>query len=200
MCLVWVDTETTGLNPSVHEIIEVGLVVVRGDALEEIDRYHSKVAPDHIETADEKALLINHYSYSAWQDAPAKEAVAPKLYDYFSDEHVICGHNVEFDMAFITEMFKKCGLGALKYAGVIDTKRVAKVLNIKSASYRLTALCEKFGVVQERAHSALDDAVSNVELFRRFNRNYSMNIPEMVLAKTGRQQLRVSKSGRDIYF
>jgi DNA polymerase III subunit alpha, Gram-positive type len=200
LCLVWVDTETTGLNPSIHEVIEIGLVVVKGDTLEEIDRYYSKVAPDHIETADERALLINHYSWQGWQDAPQKEVVVAEIGRFFSEDHVLCGHNVEFDIAFIESMFKRCDLEPPKYAGIIDTKRVAKSLNVKSASYRLGALCQKFGIEQERAHCALDDVVANVELFRHLQRGYNINLPSVVLAKTGKQQLRVAKGGRDIYF
>ena len=124
MCLVWMDTETTGLNPSIHEVIEVGIVVVGGPDLIETDRYHSKVAPDHIETADERALLINHYSFNAWRDAPQKEVVAEAISKYFDAENVICGHNVEFDIAFIESMFRRCDMDMPKYAGIIDTKRV----------------------------------------------------------------------------
>jgi len=200
LCLVWIDTETTGLNPSIHEVIEVGLVVVKGDSLQEIDRYYSKVSPDHIETADERALLINHYSWQAWADAPQKEVVVDALEKFFDEDRVICGHNVEFDIAFVESMFKRCDREPPKYAGIIDTKRVAKSLNVKSASYRLGALCQKFGIDQGRAHCALDDVVANVELFRSLQRNYNVSLPNIVLAKTGRQQLRVTKNGRDIYF
>jgi DNA polymerase III alpha subunit (gram-positive type) len=178
----------------------VGIVVVGGEALEEIDRYYSKVAPDHIETADERALLINHYSWQAWIDAPQKEVVVEAIENFFDEDKIICGHNVEFDIAFIESMFKRCDKEPPKYAGIIDTKRVAKTLNVKSASYRLGALCQKFGISQERAHCALDDVVANVELFRSLKRNYRVNIPDVVLAKTGKQQLRVTKNGKDIYF
>ena len=200
MCLIWIDTETTGLNPSIHEVIEVGILVVKGDTLEETDRYYSKIAPKHIETADERALLINHYSWQAWADAPGGESVVEMMEPYFGEDKVICGHNVEFDIAFVESLFRSWGKEPPKYAGIIDTKRVAKTLNVKSASYRLGALCQKFGIDTGNAHCALDDTVANVALFRYLYRNYNFSLQTMVLAKTGKQQMRVTKNGANIYF
>ena len=54
--LVFVDVETTGLDETRHEIIEIA--VIRGS-----QTYHRKVQPQHIETASPRALEINGFSY-----------------------------------------------------------------------------------------------------------------------------------------
>jgi len=193
------DTETTGLNPKVHEVIEIGLIVVDSEDLSESDRFYSKVAPERMEDADERALLINHYSWQSWIDAPAKEVVVDRLEPFFDEHTIICGHNIPFDIAFIDAMFKSCNKGPLLYGGIIDTKRVAKQLNIKSASYRLGALCQKLGIDQKNAHSALSDVMANIELFRQLKRIRNFQFKDVIIANSGKHQLKISKKDSKLF-
>ena len=58
MAICFVDTETTGLDKSRHEIIEIAILVLEGGQLK---GYNQKIAPTHIATADPVALKINRY-------------------------------------------------------------------------------------------------------------------------------------------
>ena len=67
--LAFIDTETTGLNPDVHEIIELALIVCkqisvpgRGPKIEIIKEYEWKIKPARIDLAQEDALRINGYA------------------------------------------------------------------------------------------------------------------------------------------
>ena len=64
-----VDLETTGLDEQLHEIIEVGMVVVNQKTLEIIDTLDMKVRPTHPETASAKALEVNGYNEEDWIDS-----------------------------------------------------------------------------------------------------------------------------------
>ena len=63
--LVFIDTETTGLDPSIHELIEIGFVRVKQDwngekpTFEIIEEWDQKIRPEHIKTADPTSLKIN---------------------------------------------------------------------------------------------------------------------------------------------
>jgi DNA polymerase III alpha subunit (gram-positive type) len=67
--IMFIDFEMTGLNVNSHEIIEVAALLVRPPHFTIDNSYYSKVAPQHIATADPRALELLHYSPQAWQDA-----------------------------------------------------------------------------------------------------------------------------------
>ncbi len=74
--LAFIDTETTGLDPNFHEVIEIGCVVADwkpdlfGErTLVESSTLDIKIIPEHIERADPKALAVNHYAKRDWSQA-----------------------------------------------------------------------------------------------------------------------------------
>lgn len=60
--LAFIDTETFGLNPDLHPIWEIGLVL--GDQAYEFQIYHP---PAVLAAADEVALQINGFRHRSWQ-------------------------------------------------------------------------------------------------------------------------------------
>ena len=56
------DLETTGLDASQHEIIEIGCVLTT-PSFEVIEKFEFKIKPERIENADPIAMKINHYNY-----------------------------------------------------------------------------------------------------------------------------------------
>ena len=73
----YIDTETTGLNPAKHEIIEIAIITENEDGT--FERWHTKIKPDHIENAHPKALEVNGYTPEAWEGAPNFEDVVPEI-------------------------------------------------------------------------------------------------------------------------
>jgi len=67
--IVVIDTETTGLDPAKHEVIEFAGIKIDPVTLEVIDTLTFKVKPLHIETAQSKALEVNGYTPEAWAEA-----------------------------------------------------------------------------------------------------------------------------------
>ncbi len=154
------DLEMTGLNPDVHEIIEIGLVVVNQETWEIADMLDVKVKPEHPETANSAALKINGYRAEDWQDAvPLKEAL--KQYVSKTKGAVFCAHNVAFDWAFLDKAFRKTGVKHEMDYHQIDTASIAwaKLRNTGIGMVRLSALCRYFGIPEEPAqHRAINGA------------------------------------------
>ena len=71
-----IDTETTGLDASKHEMLAFGAVVVVDGRI--VETLELKIKPARIENADKKALEVNGYTERAWRDAtPILLHVAP---------------------------------------------------------------------------------------------------------------------------
>jgi DNA polymerase III epsilon subunit-like protein len=101
---VFLDTETTGLKPGplAAEVVEIAMITEHPDG--SIDRWVTKVAPQHIETASQKALEINGFDPKLWADAPAPSEISDHVADVLNDA-VVVGHNVAFDLRFVQAMF-----------------------------------------------------------------------------------------------
>ena len=65
--LIFIDLEMTGSDPAIHEIIEVGWLVVDGRSYKILSEYEAKVRPEHLYTADKEGLRVAGYSENKWK-------------------------------------------------------------------------------------------------------------------------------------
>ena len=154
----YIDTETTGLDPTTHEVIEVAIITEHEDGT--VDSWVSKIAPQRIETAHPKALEINGYTPEAWKDAPTRAEVAPTISKLLKGS-VVVGHNVAFDIGFIAALFEELGIEhRWSYRDQLDTIVYVREhlfpTGLKSAS--LDNARRWLGWSTEGAHAALKDA------------------------------------------
>jgi len=173
MIFTVVDTETTGLNPSKHEIIEVAFIsyIVDGEGNEYVlNKLEQKIKPEAIHLASEKALEINGYSKEKWKDAVEFSAVLPKLEKVFAESDFLIGQNLIFDMRFLAKMCERSGIDEIKFPPYVDTKALADVLKEKGVlkRTRMDYLCEHYNVTWEgRAHTALADCERTIKVFEK---------------------------------
>lgn len=155
------DLETTGLDAHLHEIIEIGLVLINHENLEVIEEWEVKVKPVHIETAAIKALEINGYNSNDWIKA-LDLAEAMKIYSQKTREAVFLAHNTFTDWSFIVEAFKKTGIEDLMDYHRLDLFSIAwsrknKLPGLKE--FHLSELCRHLNVLAEPLpHRALNGA------------------------------------------
>ena len=169
MDLVFVDVETTGLDPARHELIEIAAVRVDAHTLEPLDHASVRVRPSRLGDADPRALEVNGYSDAAWKDAvslpTALRRVAPLL-----DGALVAGHNVGFDWAFLARGFERAGLPLpdVDYHR-LDTASLAwpLVAGAEIESLSLDAVCTALGLHRPSPHRALADAMASLEVARR---------------------------------
>lgn len=171
--LAFVDIETTGLDRRKHEIIELGLVLVKqlgeeGREFEVIGEYEYKIKPEHIETADPQSLKINGYDEGQWIFA---SSLADAMRDFAAKtkDAIFVAHNITFDYPFIEEAMQKVGVEDQMFYPKIDTISLAYAKlhkNLKAEKFRLQKLCEFFGVQNPKAHTALADAQTLFEVYK----------------------------------
>tara|TARA_R100000406_G_scaffold87719_1_gene72607 strand:- start:550 stop:1107 length:558 start_codon:yes stop_codon:yes gene_type:complete len=157
--IAFVDIETTGLNPAIHEIIEIAIITAD-------ETYHTKIAPQRIDLADSRALQINKYNPSNWADAPSFDLVHQKITRLLIGK-TIAGHNPKFDVEFLNEAFASVGSPFVTGHRVLDTITLAYEhlypLGLKSLS--LDAIRIFLNWDRTNAHTALQDCKDTKRLF-----------------------------------
>lgn len=172
--VIWIDTETTGLDPKIHGLREVGfLIEIDGLIVEEghlhintltykNERYISKYVSENFGVY-EVSLAFNESS----QEQLVKFERIMNKYVNINDKSKfqMAGFNVSFDYEFIKEWFSDTdGLmrGFNAYFGyqkldVLELVRHLKYLNLfKTKNNKLETLCNHFDV-DINAHQALSD-------------------------------------------
>lgn len=163
------DLEMTGLDPSVHEIIEIGLVLVDQDTFEIKDTLNVQVKPEHIGTASPEALVVNGYKAEDWNDAiPLKEAL--QIYAEKTRGAVFCGQVVSVDWGFLAEGFRKTGVVHSMDYHQVDVPSIAwaKLRHTGIEKVKLSALCKYFGIPEEpQEHRAINGAMKAYEVLKK---------------------------------
>lgn len=157
--LVFLDTETTGLDPAVHEVIEIAAIRTDATGNQIIGTYHVKVQPTRIEKAEPAALAINGYTADDWRTATDKQTALADLQRFVADA-VVVGHNVGFDIGFIDAMAREQNTGNAWYKYKVDTSSMAWPLyaNGKIEKPSLECVEKYFGISRNERHRALVDA------------------------------------------
>ena len=174
--LAFIDTETTGLNPDRHEVIEFACIIVRqierpgrGPETEIVEEFEIKIKPEHIENAEETALRINGYTEEDWIFAiDAKNA-----WEHIAKKVAGCNmvsHNITFDHAFVTKSLEKYNVENTFHFHKIDTISMAfaRLYDRPDVQkFSLRALCDFFKVENSKAHTALADTRALYEVYKK---------------------------------
>ena len=174
--LAFIDTETTGLDPNKHEIIELAVVLCKqidrpgkGPKIEIIAEKEWKIKMEHPEVAEEQALRVNGYNEVDWMFAVPIES-ALKEFVKMTEGATFVSHNLTFDYAFIQNAFNKTGVDNKMHYGKLDTISIAfaRLYDVPQATaFSLKALAALFKIENKKAHTALADTVTLVEIYKK---------------------------------
>lgn len=150
------DVETTGLNPNIDRIVEIGAVLFENGEITK--RYGTLVNPC-IEISS-KASAINHITNEMLNDAPNEIEVYANLVEFLGDslneQTAICAHNAQFDMGFLNKTLTRLGYNAKIY--YVDTLSLSRELVKGLKNYKQDTVATHFGLINEQAHRAVTDA------------------------------------------
>lgn len=161
---VCIDLETTGLNPKLDKIIEIGaLKVVEGKVT---DTFHTYVNPGR--KLEERITVLTGICQDKLDQAPDMKEIFPRLVVFLEDLPLL-GHRVLFDYSFL----KKTAVD-LKYSFEkqgLDTLRMARCFLPQLEHRTLSYLCAYYGI-NHAAHRALEDASATADLYQLLCRDY----------------------------
>ncbi|WP_329548418.1 DEDDh family exonuclease [Streptomyces sp. NBC_01356] len=153
-----VDVETTGLA---RDDRIISAAVYRLDARGEVeDHWYTMVNPER----DPGPVWIHGLTSDVLEGAPLFQDIAEEFAARLADR-VLVAHNAVFDWSMIAREYAR----AEREAPVrqrLCTIALSKELGLPLPNHKLASLAAHFGVVQQRAHHALDDARVLAEAFR----------------------------------
>lgn len=153
------DTETTGLDPKLNRVVEIGGIRFDGRGI--AARFNVLVNPGV--PMPSEVTKINGITDDMLRGQPASSVALPDFLRFIG-ESVLIAHNAPFDVSFINEELARIGLPALKNR-VIDTRIFAKETFPNLPKYALQELAVRFHIDVMDAHRAEDDARVCMELF-----------------------------------
>lgn len=156
--MVIVDIETTGFDPQIHCITEIGALKVRDGQV--VERFSQLINPGV--PIPKEIVELTGISDALVADMPPIEAVMPRFVDFCEDLPLL-GHNILFDYGFLKTKARNQKLSFEKWG--VDTLMIARHFLPGLKSRSLTALCEYFNIERAAAHRAYEDAAATYKLF-----------------------------------
>lgn len=177
--LVIIDTETTGINPALHDVWEVAFVPLD----DKKPTFQSCIElPENNVFGDEAKKLFNK-SVMRWRNnqnqiSDVYQSIEAYLVDNFSSEVTLIGWNVGFDaqmlkrLAFLAGSEKQGSMYANLSYRTIDLHSMLWTLQdvniVPSTVLSSSAAFKHFGVEpsDKERHTALGDAIATKQLFK----------------------------------
>ncbi len=154
------DLETTGINTTYNEIIEIGArKIYKGEIIGE---FTSMVNPRREIPSD--VCKLTHISNDDVRNAPFIEEVMPRFLK-FCQGAILVGHNVTFDNGQLYHNLKELNLFE-DFFPTIDTMQLARArYSTILKKYGLEDLVKAFNITLDGHHRAENDAVATAEVF-----------------------------------
>jgi len=150
------DTETTGLDPAAHRIIEIGCIELVNH-VPTGRRFHRYLNPERV--SDARAFEVHRLSDEFLKQQPLFRDIADEFLDFLAEDQLVI-HNAEFDIGFVNGELKRLERAALSMSRVVDTIAIARQ-KYPGAQASLDALCRRFEIdlsIRAERHGALIDA------------------------------------------
>lgn len=175
--LIFIDLETTGPNPALDRITEIGIVEVSAEGVQSWSTLVNPEVPI--------PPFIRHLtgiSDDMVSDAPTFSMVEQELRQRLHGG-LFVAHNARFDYGFLRNAFKR--LGTTLRCEVLCTVKLSRRLFPNEIKHSLDALIERHGLCAENRHRALADA----DLLWQFWRKLAETVPADALYAAAQQLL-----------
>lgn len=159
---VVLDFETTGFDPVVDRVIEIGLVRLAEDG-STISAWSSLVNPG----GPVGATHVHGLTEDDLRSAPSFADIADEIYKRIRQQ-VLVAHNYSFDGQFLAVELGRAGWRLPQPLTSICTLQNARRLMPQLSRHRLGDCVSALGLSPENGHHALDDALMASNLLRHF--------------------------------
>ncbi len=178
--LLFIDTETGGLDAGRHSLLSVGLVVWEN---REIIDSKEILINDGVLSVTPEALSVNRIDIEKHRQSAVSSSQAVDGIFEFTGKHfpgrgkiTLAGHNVHFDAGFLKVFLAANGKDFSEYFShrLIDTSSILNYLylagEIKQKAVSSDEAFKLFSIEVKGRHTALGDAIATAELFTKLLR------------------------------
>jgi DNA polymerase III subunit epsilon len=171
--IAFIDVETTGRDPAVDRIVEMGIVIGRaGDIVERHSWLFNPGRPIPKEISD-----IHGITDADVADKPAFAEVAPELLARLA-EAIPAAYNATFDRAFFLSELERAGIrpqapppAVRREVDWVDPLTFARELYKDEDSRALGDMATRLGIELVKAHRATDDAEAALRVLYAIAKN-----------------------------
>jgi DNA polymerase-3 subunit epsilon len=201
---IFLDTETTGLDPNQgHRIIEIAAVEMLNRQLTS-NRFHTYINPER--EIDPAAKEVHGISLDFLKDKPLFNDISDAFLSFIEGAELII-HNAPFDVGFLNMELGKIEKKEIEEYSfkITDSLKLAK-LNRPGQRNNLDALCRAYGInnSQRSLHGALLDAELLGEVFLAMTRgqeafpiNFTNENTEIKLGPVDQKRLSIIKPSEE---
>ena len=201
---IFLDTETTGLDPNQgHRVIEIAAVEMNNRQLTN-NHYHTYLNPER--DIDSAAQEVHGITLDFLQDKPLFNDISNDFLSFIKDAEIII-HNAPFDVGFLNMELGKVSLRKLEtyVSSIFDSLLLAKEIRPGQRN-NLDALCKSYGIdnTSRTLHGALLDAqlLSDVYLAMTrgqegFEINFTSNLENINIGDANQSELIIIEPKKD---
>jgi len=172
---LWMDTETTGLDPKENDVIQVAAlaeIIVNGES--SVFEFIRNIRPFNFDSITDKSLAVHGIAKQDMEGFAPGDEVYYEFKKFLSqyvdpynrnDKFVLCGQNVDFDCQFISSFFLKNNdpyWFSFIRSAFLDLRQICLMYELRRQefifpNYKLQTVCNVLKVDLEGAHDALVD-------------------------------------------
>lgn len=207
--LLYLDTETTGLNSKKHSPIQIGAIIERDNVI--IDEFSYNCQPIDYNFVESGALAVNRTTLEEIRTFSSPREVMAKVINHLKqhlpkgDKYIMIGQNPKFDIDMMNDACSRLCSPYMFYEFIdsmaIDTivltqTLVARGLTDKPQSFKLASLASHFGIKTGELHDALADVRATRDIFKFILDSY-IKSPQELLNSIGGESLKQSLNHTD---
>lgn len=152
---VALDTETTGLQPIVHRLVEIGAVRFRLDGWE-LATFQQLIDPEI--PIPPEVQQVHGITDEMVRRKPTIEHVLPQFIEFLGEsDTILLAYNAPFDLSFLAMALTRLGIAYPPHS-LFDTLEMARRLYPAWPSHSLENLAIGLNVANKAEHRALSDA------------------------------------------
>jgi len=156
----WVAIDFETANKSRSSACSVGLVIGRGDRIEDSCRFLIKPPSNYFEFTYIHGISWNDVRYASRFDE-----VWPEIFHIIKNAKVLAAHNAAFDRSVLIACCERYGISPPATPWVCTYKDVAKKLWPTLINHKLNTVCDHLSIKLNH-HEALSDALACAEILK----------------------------------
>ncbi len=156
------DVETTGLRADTDRVLQLGVVLGDNNFS---PLWEGAITIDPDVAVPENVVGIHGLS-NQMVDGCVSFAVAGRWLAPLIQDKIVIGHNVGFDLSFLSYEYERVSEKLPRLAGMIDSLSMSRYILPRLRSHKLEWVCNELNIEITRSHDACYDALASLEIVR----------------------------------